>query len=82
MISSVLNNDSAHWKACVLVKRRWLIQFRNLAFGLHHLLIYVLAERLDFKSSGLDSNLNFVSNLFNPIGLMLVRIQVSKIASN
>lgn len=37
------------------------MQFRNLALGVHCLLFYILALRLDFKSSGLDSNLNFVS---------------------
>lgn len=58
---SVLNDDSAHWKACVLVKRKWIMQFRNLALRVHCLQSYILALRLDFKSSGLDSNLNFVS---------------------
>lgn len=37
------------------------MQFKNLAVGVHCLPIYTLAKRSDFKSSGLDRNLTYIS---------------------
>lgn len=58
------------------------MQFRNLAVGVHCLLIYILTKRSDFKSlDWTETSIEF-HHVFNPIGLMLLAIHVREIANN